>query len=464
MANAEQVAMLRRSVSEWNEWRKKNEHVPVDLNRADLLSADLSFANLSGADLRYVSLSGATLTYTGLGRAHLNGAHLNEARLNGAILTSADLRGADLRGTELMGAKLMSAQLCHTNLRGAELRHINLRGANLKSANLRDANFYDADLRSANFCDADLRGAELTGAYLSGANLSRADLTDADLTDADLNYAHLLGSTLISAHLNSAHLNGANLMGANLRGAELREAHLYEADLRGANLRGVDLSGADLRVAQMVGTQLPEANLSNCRVYGISAWNVNLEGSTQSNLIITDEGEPVITVDNLEIAQFIYLLIHNEKLRDVIDTVGKKTVLILGRFTEERKAVLDAIREELRKRDYIPILFDFDKPSSRDLTETVVTLAHMARFVIADLTDPKSIPHEMMSFVPGLPSVAVQPIILNTDRPYAMFEHLQRYPWVLPIHEYESQEQLIAQLPEKVIQPAEAKVNELRPK
>ena len=38
-------------------------------------------------------------------------------------------------------------------------------------------------------------------------------------------------------------------------------------------------------------------------------------------------------------------------------------MLILGRFTPERKAVLDALREELRKRDYLPILFDFDVPA-----------------------------------------------------------------------------------------------------
>jgi len=66
-------------------------------------------------------------------------------------------------------------------------------------------------------------------------------------------------------------------------------------------------------------------------------------------------------------------------------------VLILGRFAPERKAILDAIRDALRTRDYLPVLFDFEKPSSRDITETVSTLAHMARFVIADITDAKSI-------------------------------------------------------------------------
>lgn len=106
-------------------------------------------------------------------------------------------------------------------------------------------------------------------------------------------------------------------------------------------------------------------------------------------MVITPEELPIVTVDDLEVAQFVFLLLSNAKLRNVIDTIGKKAVLILGRFTTERKATLDALREELRKRDFVPILFDFEKPDHRDLTETVSTLAHLARFVIADLTDAK---------------------------------------------------------------------------
>src|SRR5438270_891546 len=76
-------------------------------------------------------------------------------------------------------------------------------------------------------------------------------------------------------------------------------------------------------------------------------------------------------LDNLKIAQFIYLLLNNREIRDIIDTVAKKAVLILGRFTPERKVVLDALREALRTCGYLPILFDFEKPASRDITETV---------------------------------------------------------------------------------------------
>jgi hypothetical protein len=60
------------------------------------------------------------------------------------------------------------------------------------------------------------------------------------------------------------------------------------------------------------------------------------------------------------------------------------------RNQDERKVVFDALRDELRERDYLPILFDFDKPASRNPDETITLLARMARFVIADISDAKS--------------------------------------------------------------------------
>jgi hypothetical protein len=146
----------------------------------------------------------------------------------------------------------------------------------------------------------------------------------------------------------------------------------------------------------------------------------------------------------------------------VIDTITSKAVLILGRFTDERKAVLDALREELRKRNYLPILFDFAPSATRDITETISLLARMARFIIADLTDPSSIPKELEAIVPHL-AVPVQPLLLgDSSRPYAMFKDYWKYDWVLPVYRYEGLEQLLATLAEKVIAPAEGKVEALQ--
>jgi hypothetical protein len=341
---------------------------------------------------------------------------------------------------------------------------VDLYEADLSGADLCKAHLSVADLRRANLTGADLRKAELTGADLTGACLSGADLTGAVLSSFGVNglpslipAAKLIGADLTGADLSWAHLSEADLRNANLSGA-----NLSAADLAAANFSGADLTGADLVGSYPVGANFTAADLSSCYVYGVSAWDLKLEGAKQNNLIITPDGEPEITVDNLEVAQFIYLLLKNEKIRQVIDTITSKVVLILGRFTPERKAVLDALREELRQRDYLPVLFDFDKPASKDLTATVQTLANMARFVIVDLTDPSSVPHELAMVVPGTP-VAVQPVLLEGQREYAIFMDLRiRHHWVLEPYRYAAPDRLIADLGEHVIVPAEAKARELQ--
>ena len=331
---------------------------------------------------------------------------------------------------------------------------------------LSEAKLSGENLSRANLCGADLDGANLNGANLAGAygreaNLNNANLSGANLAGAILGEVGLFSADLTGANLTKTFLGWADLFLANLSGAYLREANLNNANLSGANLSGADLSGADLQTAALVDTDLTGADLTGCRIFGVSAWGLKLQEAKQQNLVITRMDEPEITVDNIEVAQFIYLMLNNQKVRDVIDTITSKAVLILGRFTKERKAVLDALREELRKRNYLPILFDFNVPAARDITETVSLLARMARFIIADLTDPSSIAKELEAIVPGL-AVPVQPLIEGASRPYAMFKDYWKYEWVLPVYRYEGLEQLLATLAEKVIAPPEAKVKGLQ--
>ena len=154
----------------------------------------------------------------------------------------------------------------------------------------------------------------------------------------------------------------------------------------------------------MLDADLNHADLTGAFVFGTSAWNLKLEKTKQRDLVITEFNQPPITVDNIEVAQFIHLLRHNEKIDQFIDTITSKAVLILGRFTAERKAVLDAIRDELRNNHYLPIVFDFEKPKNLDKDETITLLARMAKFIIADISDAKSVLHELRAIVPDLPS------------------------------------------------------------
>ena len=306
----------------------------------------------------------------------------------------------------------------------------------------------------------DLEGANLTGANLAKANLMRATLFNADLTGANLTEVDFRIADLWRVNLTGANLTKANLLGAFLNGAWLNKATLTKANFGSAVLLGADLTGADLRSANLRGANLTEtnlegANLTNCSIYGVSAWNVNLHETKQSNLIITPPNEPEITVDNLEVAQFVYLLLNNKKIRDVIDTIGEKGVLILGRFTSERKAVLDSIRNELRNMGFVPMMFDFEKPTQRDFTETIKTLAGLSRFIIADITNPKSSPLELQATMPDY-MIPFVPIIHEDEQPFAMFRDLkQKYGnWVLDVLQYDSADNLVKVIDKAVVRPA----------
>jgi hypothetical protein len=169
-------------------------------------------------------------------------------------------------------------------------------------------------------------------------------------------------------------------------------------------------------------------------------------------------------VDNIKVAQFIYLLLNSQEIREVIDTITSKAVLILGRFSDERKPVLDAIRDELRKHDYLPLLFDFDPTTNQTIIETVKTLAGLSRFVIADLTDARSVPQELQIIDTHCRTVAVRLIKKRGEPEYGMLD-FKNFPWfVKGRYEYENAEELIASIKENVIGPAEVKVKELRQK
>jgi uncharacterized protein YjbI with pentapeptide repeats len=396
MANQQHRAILKQGVESWNRWR----HEDLGTDWPNLEVADLSGAQLSGIDFN---------------KANLRGAHLTNSDL-----TSSDLRFADLESAHLEGACLERATLQCANLR-----------------------------------KADLSGARLAESHLVPMLPGQVtDLTEAILTGAHLNGAFLQGVTFDGANLTDAYMGGAHLRTASLKGAILTNAVLVGAEFQHAILVGADLTGANLSEAIFIATDFTNATLTGCRVYGVSVWDVQLTGAKQAGLVISPEGTAKITVDDLEVAQFLNLLRTNRKIRNVIHSVTSKAVLILGRFSVRQKPVLDALHAALRdNHNLVPILFDWEPSENRDLSETVLLLANMSRFVIADITDAKSIPQELSVIVPNIPSVPVQPIILASEYEYGMFEHWRQFGSVLPEYRYESQQQLLAALDTGVLAP-----------
>ena len=76
----------------------------------------------------------------------------------------------------------------------------------------------------------------------------------------------------------------------------------------------------------------------------------------------------------------------------------------------------------------------------------------MARFVIADLTDAKSVLQELQAIVPDLPTVPVQPLIMSNQtapRHVGFF----RFPWFLKTYKYDDLDKLMRSMKD-VIAPA----------
>ena len=403
MANSDHVNAFLSSPGDWR------KHVSGSVDQPDFRGADLSNGNFSGADLVDADLRDADLSGSDMYGSFLMHAKLHNAKLDKVVLNKSDVAFADFSGASLVRARLDDLLGWNAIFYEADLSHANLSRSMLVDASFIQATLHRAWFDSANLGSAKFMDADLAGASLTAANLSRAVLSTTNLTSTDFN----------SAILTDAALNGADLTSASLSGA------------------------------LMIRTILTDAILKDCWVYGTSVWDVVGEPQIESGLRVSAARATPITVDDLKVAQFVYLISENHELRDVIDSVGKKGVLVLGRFTE-RKHVLEAIRGRLSESDLLPIVFDFERPNARDFTETVLVLAGMCRFIVADITAPKSVPLESKAIIPNY-RVPFVPIIESGERPFSMFKDLwlAHRDWVLEPLYYDSVAQLM-----NVFQPA----------
>lgn len=317
----------------------------------------------------------------------------------------------------------------------------NLSETNFSGANLIRASLAGADLQGKNFYMAQLTRANLRGANLSGAELGNADLRGADLRGAKLGESFLYKANLEEANLTGAQLCNADLRGANLNGANLSEADFGIADLSAADLRGANLCGAKLMGTRLVASNFQMANLTGCRIHGVFTWNVKLQDARQFDIVVTPPGEPLVTVDGLEAAQSVHLLLHNKQLRDMLNPAASKFALIVGNFASERKSILNGMRNILRSSNCTPISLDFEKSVSHDIKDSLSALAPMARFIVTDFTNAGSIAQELGRIVSGLRTVPVIPL-LSSEIERETFDHINKYPWLTAIHRYTNPENL----------------------
>jgi hypothetical protein len=151
MADEAQVAMLKRSVEEWNDWRRRSDFSP-----------DLSVADFSGMDL-----SGADLARTALRKSNLKATNLSHARLDDADLSLAEMAGANLSGAALRGTEFYRANLSLANLNNARMTTV-VGG---------DMGLHGRHIGRTAFHRTNLRGTDFTNSVLSGVLFVAVDLS-----------------------------------------------------------------------------------------------------------------------------------------------------------------------------------------------------------------------------------------------------------------------------------------------
>ncbi len=192
MANPEHLAILKRGVQAWNEWRKNSIESHPDLRQLDLSEGEFQEIDLLGALLRKSNLH-----------------HSNFYR--------ADFTGADLKGADLSGAELNQANFFSANLENADLTR-----ASLDRANFRRANLYRAKLTRASLTGVDFSGVSLSDSEMALGILSETVFADVDLSTAKgLESVAHLGPSYID--ISTLYKSGGNIPESFLRGAGVPE-------------------------------------------------------------------------------------------------------------------------------------------------------------------------------------------------------------------------------------------------
>jgi uncharacterized protein YjbI with pentapeptide repeats len=135
MANEEHIALLKKGVESWNQWREENPDAKPDFSKADLRGTKLQNANLSDSNLEEVKFQ-----FSNLKGAILTGSNVNKGKFQDVNLTNVKLNNADLKQANFFEANLQHADMENSNLQGAQfnedttLFQTNFKGANLKEA------------------------------------------------------------------------------------------------------------------------------------------------------------------------------------------------------------------------------------------------------------------------------------------------------------------------------------------
>lgn len=293
-----------------------------------------------------------------------------------------------------------------------------------KAANATSLGFFNDQIDS-------IRDPDWHGSFNKGA--SAYDFSGIHFKDVSIHKAFAEGLHIQNAVFENVYFDDGDFSRANFTNCQFINTKFNKTIFTHANFEGATFVNCNLNRINLTNTNFKVKEIRETVVYGIAAWDIEIsEDSLQSKLVIEktynlyseiiEEGRIPLMVDNIELAQFIYYLSNHKKMRDTLNILNKRGVLLLGKFKDGGLARLYKLRDWFSEQNYLPMIFDFDRPASLDYTETVITLSGLSKLVVADLSG-NSVPQELHAILSNF----LKPIIVYHDEaPYSMLKDLKR--------------------------------------
>jgi hypothetical protein len=275
------------------------------------------------------------------------------------------------------------------------------------------------------------------------------------LFNCDFEHARFERCTFTS----SVRSNG-NFRSSEFENCTFTETNFINADFRGATFRWVVMENVNFRFACLSDCKFYDSKIIGCKIYGASIWDIDAVRTEQRDLLIPNRKEngkwtgETITIDDIQLGNVIFLLLDNANYRKMFNESKKKSVLILGRFGKNLEQTINPLKNELRKRNLSPIVFDFDKPNALDLMEAIVLLAFMSKFIIADLSDATSVIGELQAILSSQ-MLPVLPIIRRSSTLFSTYAFTNKFIWIAQPLIYDEIQQVIEKFDSVIIKTAE---------
>jgi hypothetical protein len=198
---------------------------------------------------------------------------------------------------------------------------------------------------------------------------------------------------------------------------------------------------------------LAQAILTESRLDETVLSGARQEGIVTSNLALTPSDEAAVLVDDLEMVHLMDALLREPRSRELIARSSLRIALVIGRFPQWRRPHLDAVREELRRSEFAPLAIDLEKPVGPKLRSLIANLAHLARFVIADLAGSRAFAKELQPFSFTLRDLPIQVVMPDGEEPPDLPGN-----WAFEPCRYRDTEHLVEIFEREILQPLARKI------